>query len=98
MRIIVLPMFCVKREWQPLKRDKSTSFDFVVHLAASRPKKLAPLAKRLLRSTCSKSTEQIRMVLLIASETFSRIICSSSVSGKGKVGNESFPCTHNLGE
>ena len=28
------------------------------------------------------------MVLLIASETSAQIICSSSVSGKGKVGNE----------
>ena len=38
------------------------------------------------------------MVLLIACETSSLIICSSSVSGKGKVGNESFPRTHILGE
>ena len=38
------------------------------------------------------------MVLLIASETSAQIICSSSVSGKGKVGNEKFPRTHNLGE
>ena len=91
-------VFDEKRKWQPLKRDKSTSRDFVARLAASRPKKLPSLAKKLVKSTCSKSTEQIRMVLLIASEMSSRIICSSSVSSKGKVGNESFPCTHNLGE
>ena len=91
-------VFDAKRKWQPLKRDKSTSRYFVARVAASRPKKFAPLAKKLMRSTCSKSTKQIRMVLLIASEMSSRIICSSSVSSKGKVGNESFPCTHNLGE
>ena len=49
-------------------------------------------------STCSKSTEQIRIVPLIASETSSRIICSPSVSVKGKVGNESFPRTHSRGK
>ena len=38
------------------------------------------------------------MVLLIASETSAQIMCNSSVSGKGKVGNEKFPRTHNFGE
>ena len=91
-------VFDAKRKWQPLKRDKSTSRYFVARLAISRPKKLSPLAKKPMRSTCSKSTEKIRMVQLIASEMSSRIIRSSAVSSKGKVGNESFSCTHNLGE
>ena len=50
------PMFGGKRKWQLLKRDKSTSRDFVARLAASQPKKLALLAKKLVRSTCSKSS------------------------------------------
>ena len=55
-------MFGGKRKWQPLKRDKSTSRDFVARLATSRPKKLAPLAKKLLRSICGKSSNQSKQI------------------------------------
>ena len=41
------------RKWKPFKRDKTTSHDFAASSAASRPKELA-LAKKLVRSTCSK--------------------------------------------
>ena len=54
MRVTPLPIFGAKWEWKTIKRDKSTSRDFV---ARGRPLRgqtmLAPLAKR---STCSKST------------------------------------------
>ena len=53
MRVTPVPTFGAKCKWEPFKRDKSTSRDFV---ARGRPlcgqKRLAPLAKR---STCSKS-------------------------------------------
>ena len=39
-----------------LNGEGLTSHDFVARLATSRSKKLAPLAKKLVRSTCSKST------------------------------------------
>ena len=39
-----------------MQRQEYTSRDFVARLAAPRPKKLAPLSKKLVRSTCSKST------------------------------------------
>ena len=38
-----------------MARDKAFR-DFVVRSATSRPKKLAPLAYKLVRSTCAKST------------------------------------------
>ena len=38
---------------------RGTSRDFVARLAASQPKKLALLAKKLVRSTCSKSGSSI---------------------------------------
>ena len=100
MRVMLLPMLeCLTRNASG-NRSSETGRPLVTSSLAS-PRRglkssLRPLAKKLIRSTCSKSTEQIRMVLLIASEMSSRIICSSSVSSKGKVGNESFPCTHNL--
>ena len=72
-------VFDAKRKWQPLKRDKSTSHYFVAHLAASRPKKLAQLPEKLMRSTCSKFTEQFRMVLLIAYEIMSSRIQSCPI-------------------
>ena len=46
-----------------------TSRDFVVRLAASRPKKLAPLAKKLMRLTCRKS---IRLRARALSENHSK--------------------------
>ena len=49
-----LPLFGGKHRWKPLKRDTSTSRDLVARLRALRPKKLAPLAKKLVRSTFSK--------------------------------------------
>ena len=52
-RVTPLPIFGAKCKWKPIKRDKSTSRDFV---ARGRPlrgqTRLAPLTKR---STCSKS-------------------------------------------
>ena len=53
MQVTPLPIFGAKCKWKPIKRDKSTSRDFV---ARGRPlrgqTRLPPLAKR---STCSKS-------------------------------------------
>ena len=46
-----------KKSFVRLWRGKKTTFrDFVARLAAARPKKLAPLAKKLMRSTWGKST------------------------------------------
>ena len=43
-----------------MQRQEYTSRDFVARLAASRPKKLTPLAKKLVRSTGSKFTYSAR--------------------------------------
>ena len=50
-----LHFFGAKCKWEHFKRDKSTSRDFVARSAAARPKKLAPFAWKLVRSTCGKS-------------------------------------------
>ena len=40
---------------------RRTSRDFDARLDGSRPKKLAPLAKKLVRSTCSKSSRHVAL-------------------------------------
>ena len=53
MQVTPLPIFGAKCKWKPIKRDKSTSRDFVARGRLLRGQtRLAPLAKR---STCSKS-------------------------------------------
>ena len=48
-----------------MARDK-TSRDFVARLAASQSKKLTPLAKKLVRSTCSKSKDHVACVASVS--------------------------------
>ena len=45
-------------------REKA-HYAFVARLAASRPKKVAPLAKKLVRSTCSKSRDTLAVTKLL---------------------------------
>ena len=63
MRVTPPPIFGAKCKWKTIKRDKSTSRDFV---ARGRPlrgqTRLAPLAKR---STCSKSTRNPNLQVAI---------------------------------
>ena len=66
-----------------------TSREFVVSLAASRPKKLVPLAKKLVRSTCSKSKWPWASILtsILRSEKAMRIcrcLCCACYSYENK--------------
>ena len=45
--------------WGSDRLSKTPSSDLMYHLTASRPKKLTPLVKKLVRSTCSKSRGQV---------------------------------------
>ena len=53
-RVHSLPLRLSKKSF--VRFTKATSRNFVARSAASRPRKLAPLAKKLVRSTCGKFT------------------------------------------
>ena len=67
MRVTAIPIFGAKCKWQSIKRDRSTSPDFVARGRALRDQtRLASLATK---STCSKSKQKLRTQSIIVNET-----------------------------